>query len=149
MDDPRAKMQDALKQAMLNKNNERRDVLRMALNAIKQVEIDERKTLTPEEVATVLQREVKTRREAVEEARKAGRDETVQEEAARVQIIEEFLPQQLSRDEVKALAQDAVRESGATSPKDMGKVMGLLMPKVKGKADGKVVNDVVRELLNS
>jgi uncharacterized protein YqeY len=149
MEDPKAKMQDALKQAMLNKNNERRDVLRMALNAVKQVEIDERKTLTPEEVATVLQREVKTRREAVEEARKAGREETVQEEASRVQIIEEFLPQQLSRDEVKALAEDAVRESGAANAKDMGKVMGLLMPKVKGKADGKIVNEVVRELLNS
>jgi uncharacterized protein YqeY len=149
MEDPKAKMQDALKQAMLSKNNERRDVLRMALNAIKQVEIDERKTLTPEEVAAVLQREVKTRREAVEEARKAGREETVQEEAARVQIIEEFLPQQLSRDEVKMLAEDAVRESGAASAQDMGKVMGLLMPKVKGKADGKIVNEVVRELLNS
>lgn len=149
MEDPKAKMQEALKRAMISKDNERRDVLRMALNAIKQVEIDERKTLTAEEAATVLQREVKTCREAAEEARKAGRAETEQQEAGRIQILEEFLPTQLSRDEVKALVQDAIRESGATSAKEMGKVMGILMPKVKGQADGKVVNEVVRELLSS
>lgn len=148
MDDPRAKMQETLKQAMIDKDNERRDVLRMALNAIKQVEIDERKTLTAEEVASILQRELKTRREAIEEARKAGRDETVQQESGRAQILEEFLPKQLSRDEVKALAQDAIRESGVTSAKEMGKVMSILMPKVKGQADGKIVNEVVRELLS-
>lgn len=148
MDDPKARMQEALKQAMLEKNNERRDVLRMALNGVKQIEVDERKTLTPDEVVAVLQREVKTRREAIEEARKAGRDATVQEESTRVQILEEFLPTQLSREEVKALAEAAVRESGATTAKDMGKVMGVLMPKVKGKADGRLVNEVVRELLN-
>lgn len=148
MDDPRAKMQEALKQAMIDKDNERRDVLRMALNSIKQVEIDERKTLTAEEVASILQRELKTRREAIEEARKAGRDETVQEETKRAQILEAFLPKQLSRDEVKVLVQDAIRESGATSAKEMGKVMSILMPKVKGQADGKMVNEVVRELLS-
>lgn len=149
MEDPRAKMQDALKQAMIDKNTVRRDVIRMALSAIKQVEVDERKTLTAEEVASVLQREVKTRREAIEEARKAGREETIETEAARVSILEEFLPKQLSREEVKALAQDAVNQSGATSAKDMGKVMSILMPKVKGRTDGKLVNEVVRELLNS
>lgn len=149
MEDPRAKMQEALKQSMIDKDNERRDVLRMALNAIKQVEIDERKTLTAEEVASVLQRELKTRREAVDEARKAGRDETVNQEAGRAQILEAFLPKQLSREEVKALVQDAIRESGATSAKEMGKVMNVLMPKVKGQADGKMVNEVVRELLSS
>lgn len=148
MDDPRAKMQEALKQAMIDKDNERRDVLRMALNSIKQVEIDERKTLTAEEVASILQRELKTRREAIEEARKAGREETVQEETKRAQILEAFLPNQLSRDEVKVLVQDAIRESGATSAKEMGKVMSILMPKVKGQADGKMVNEVVRELLS-
>jgi|SRR5690606_20119263 len=148
MDDPRAKMQEALKQAMIDKDNERRDVLRMALNSIKQVEIDERKTLTAEEVASILQRELKTRREAIEEARKAGREETVQEETKRAQILEAFLPKQLSRDEVKVLVQDAIRESGATSAKEMGKVMSILMPKVKGQADGKMVNEVVRELLS-
>jgi uncharacterized protein YqeY len=148
MDDPRAKMQEALKQAMIDKDNERRDVLRMALNAIKQVEIDERKTLTAEEVAAVLQRELKTRREAIEEARKAGRAETIQEETGRAQILESFLPKQLSRDDVKRLVQDAIRESGATSAKEMGKVMSILMPKVKGQADGKMVNEVVRELLS-
>ncbi len=149
MDDPRVKMQQSLKQAMVEKDAVRRDVLRMALSAVTQVEVDERRTLTPDEVAAVLQREVKTRREAIEEARKAGRDETAGVEASRLEILKAFLPRQLSRDEVKALAQDAVRQSGATSAKDMGKVMSILMPKVKGQADGRIVNEVVRELLNS
>jgi len=149
MEDPRPKIQAALKDAMLNKDNMRRDVLRMAQSAFKQVEVDERKTLTAEDAIAVLQREVKTRREAIDEARKAGRDETVAFEEERLAVLESFLPRQLSREEISALAQEAIAQSGATSAKEMGKVMSLLMPKVKGVADGKLVNEVVRELLGS
>lgn len=149
MEDPRPKIQAALKDAMLNKDNMRRDVLRMAQSAFKQVEVDERKTLTAEDAVAVLQREVKTRREAIDEARKAGRDETVAFEEERLAVLESFLPRQLSRAEISALAQEAIAQSGATSAKEMGKVMSLLMPKVKGVADGKLVNEVVRELLGS
>lgn len=134
---------------MLNKDNMRRDVLRMAQSAFKQVEVDERRTLTAEDAVAVLQREVKTRREAIDEARKAGRDETVAFEEERLAVLESFLPRQLSRAEISALAQEAISQSGATSAKEMGKVMSLLMPKVKGVADGKLVNEVVRELLGS
>lgn len=149
MEDPRPKIQAALKDAMLNKDNMRRDVLRMAQSAFKQAEVDERKTLTAEDAIAVLQREVKTRREAIDEARKAGRDETVAFEEERLAVLESFLPRQLSREEISALAQEAIAQSGATSAKEMGKVMSLLMPKVKGVADGKLVNEVVRELLGS
>lgn len=149
MEDPRPKIQAALKDAMLNKDNMRRDVLRMAQSAFKQVEVDERRTLTAEDAIAVLQREVKTRREAIDEARKAGRDETVAFEEERLAVLESFLPRQLSRGEISALAQEAIAQSGATSAKEMGKVMSLLMPKVKGVADGKLVNEVVRELLGS
>lgn len=149
MEDPRPKIQAALKDAMLNKDNMRRDVLRMAQSAFKQVEVDERRTLTAEDAVAVLQREVKTRREAIDEARKAGRDETVAFEEERLAVLESFLPRQLSRAEISALAQEAISQSGATSAKEMGKVMSLLMPKVKGVADGKLVNEVVRELLGS
>lgn len=149
MDDPRAKLQDALKQAMMEKDALRRDVLRMALNAIKQVEVDERKALTAEEAVAVLQKEVKKRRESVEEARAAGRQDIAEAEEQQLSVLEAFLPRQLSRDEIAALVREAIAATGANSAKEMGKVMGVLMPRVKGLADGKLVNEVVREHLGS
>jgi len=149
MDDPRPIMQDALKKAMLAKDNTRRDVLRMTLSAFKQVEIDERRELSAEDSVTILQREIKKRRDSVDEARKAGRTDIVESEESELKILEEFLPQQLSRDEIAVLVREAIQTTGATSAKEMGKVMGVLMPKVKGKADGKLVNEVVRDLLNN
>lgn len=149
MNDPRQQMQDALKEAMKNKDNQRRDVIRMALSAIKQVEVDTRKALSAEESLAVLQKEAKTRRESIEENRKAGRNEVADEQQAELDILESFLPQQLTREEIAALAKEAIAQTGATSPKDMGQVMGVLMPKVQGRADGKLVNQVVRELLSA
>lgn len=149
MDDPKAQLNAALKQAMIEKNVLRRDVIRMVLSEIKQVEVDERKTITPDDVMTVLQREVKKRRESVDEAIKAGRAEIAEAVQKEIAELETFLPEQLSRDEIAALVREAIAQSGATSPKEMGKVMGVLMPKVKGKADGKLVNEVVREQLGS
>lgn len=142
-------MQDALKQAMLSKDNARRDVLRMTLSAFKQVEIDERRDLSAEDAVSILQREIKKRRDSVDEARKAGREDIATSEEAELAMIEGFLPQQMSRDEIAALVQDAIAQTGAASAKDMGKVMGVLMPKVKGRADGKLVNEVVRDLLTN
>jgi uncharacterized protein YqeY len=142
-------MQDALKQAMISKDTMRRDVLRMTLSAFKQVEIDERRELSAEDAVSILQREIKKRRDSIDEAHKASREDVASREATELEVIEAFLPRQLSRDEIAALAQDAIRESGAASAKEMGKVMSVLMPKVKGQADGKLVNEVVRELLNA
>ncbi len=146
---PREQLNAALREAMVNKDTVTRDVVRMALSAVKQAEVDQRRDLSDDEILAVLQREAKTRRESIAEAENAGRDETVNEEKTRLAILERFLPQQLSREQVAALAQEAVAQSGATSAKDMGKVMALLMPKTRGLADGKLVNDVVRELLSS
>jgi hypothetical protein len=148
MDDPRVAMQADLKEAMINKDNLRRDVIRMTLSAFKQVEVDERRELSADEVVAILQREIKKRRDSVEEARKAGRNDIADSESTELTIIEVFLPAQMSREEITVLAQAAVEQSGATSAKDMGKLMALLMPQVKGKADGKLVNEVVRELLS-
>jgi uncharacterized protein YqeY len=148
-DDPRPQIQDALKQAMINKDTTRRDVLRMTVSAFKQVEIDERRELSADDALTILQREIKKRRDSVDEARKAGRNDIADSEAAELAMLEVFLPQQLSRDEIAALVKDAIAKTGASSAKDMGKVMGVLMPQVKGKADGKLVNEVVRDLLNN
>jgi uncharacterized protein YqeY len=148
MEDPRPQMQEALKKAMIEKDALRRDVLRTVLSEFKQAEIDGKKTLTPEESVAILQREIKKRRESADEARKAGRDDVADSAEAEIAVIEAFLPTQLSRDQIEALAREAIAQTGASSPKEMGKVMGALMPKVKGVADGKLVNDIVRELLN-
>lgn len=149
MDDPKARLQAALKEAMASKDNARRDALRLVMSAIKQVEVDERKELSAEEIYTILQKEAKKRRESIDEMEKAGRTALAEQEKFELDILETFLPRQLGREEVAALARDAIAQTGAASAKDMGKVMAALMPKVKGLADGKLVNDVVRELLNS
>lgn len=149
MDDVKAKLSEALKAAMVAKDTARRDVIRLMQSAVKQIEVDERKTLTNEDVLTILQKEVKKRRESAEEARKANRVDIAEAEEAEIAIIEQFLPQQLSRAEIEVLVRDAIAQTGATSAKEMGKVMGVLMPKTKGVADGKLVNEVVRSLLSS
>lgn len=149
MTDTKTELQAALKSAMVNKENFRRDVIRVVLSEIKQVEIDQRKDLTPDEMMTILQREVKKRRESIDEAERAGRNDIADGVKAEVAILETFLPTQLTRDQIMTFAREAVAQSGATSAKEMGKVMALLMPKVKGQADGKLVNDVVRELLST
>jgi uncharacterized protein YqeY len=148
VDDPKEKLQEALKQAMVNKDVTRRDVIRMLTSAIKQVEVDTRKTVSPEDALVVLQKEAKKRRESIDEAEKVGRADLAEQEKVELAILEEFLPRQLSREEVASLARQAIAETGVTSAKEMGKLMGALMPKVKGLADGKLVNEVVRELLS-
>jgi uncharacterized protein YqeY len=148
MDDPKVKLQAALKEAMINKDVTRRDVIRMLTSAIKQVEIDTRKDLTPEDSVAILQKEAKKRRESIDEAEKVGRTDLAEQEKIELAILEEFLPTQLSREQVTALVREAIAQTGVTSSKEMGKLMGVLMPKVKGLADGKMVNEVVRELLS-
>ncbi|MBL8161096.1 MAG: GatB/YqeY domain-containing protein [Anaerolineae bacterium] len=148
MDDPKAKLQAALKEAMTNKDNLRRDVIRMMMSAIKQVEIDTRKELSAEDVIGVLQKEAKKRRESIDEAEKVGRGAIAEQEKIELAILEAFLPRQLSREEITALVKEAIAQTGVTSAKEMGKLMGALMPRVKGLADGKLVNEIVRELLS-
>lgn len=149
MEDPRPQLEAALKAAMKNKENQRRDVIRMSLNALKQETIDSRRELSAEEATAILQREVKKRRESVEEYRKAGREDLAATEQAELDILTEFMPRQLSADEIRAIVNEVIAETGATSARDMGKVMGPLMQRVKGIADGKLVNQIVREQLNA
>jgi len=110
--------------------------------------VDTRQELTAEDAVNILQKEAKKRRESIDDAEKAGRADLAEQERMELTILEEFLPRQLSREEVASLARDAIAQTNATSANDMGKVMGVLMPKVKGLADGKLVNQVVRELLS-
>ncbi len=147
MTDPRTQLQAALKEAMVNKDNVRRDVFRLLTSAIKQVEIDTRKELSADEVIGILQKEAKKRRETIDEALKAGRGELADKEKGELAILEEFLPRQLSREELTVIVRETITQTGVTSVKETGKLMSALMPKVKGLADGKIVNEIVREIL--
>ncbi|MZP28802.1 GatB/YqeY domain-containing protein [Heliobacterium undosum] len=143
------RLMEDMKQAMKDKEagKFRLSVIRMARSAIQKVEIDKRRDLTEEETIDVLAREVKQRRDSIAEYEKAGRSDAVEALKEEIALLTAYLPQQLSEEEVRALVREAVTATGAQSPKDMGKVMGILMPKVKGRADGKLVNQVVKEFL--
>ena len=145
--DTKTKLQTDLNEAMKSQNAAVRDVLRLMMSAIKQAEVDKRQPLDEAAVQEVLQKQAKQRRESISEYGKGGRDDLVAKEQAELAIIEQYLPQMMSAEEVTLLAKQAIAEAGATSAKQMGAVMGKLMPKVKGKADGKLVNEVVNDLL--
>ncbi len=148
MEDVKAQLNAALKEAMVNKDVNRRDVIRTLLSAIKQVEIDTRKAVSPEDSVGILQKEAKKRRESIDEMDKAGRSDLSEQEKYELVLIESFLPRQLSREEIAVIVRETIAQTGVTSAKEMGKLMGALMPKVKGLADGKLVNEVVREALS-
>ena len=126
----------------------RRDTLRMAENAVYNAEKRERRTYADDEVAAVLAREVKTRRESIEAFRKGDREDLATKEAAEIEILSEFLPQQLSEDELQALVDEAVGATGASGPRDLGKVMGWLGPRTRGRADGRRLSELVSSRLS-
>jgi uncharacterized protein YqeY len=121
----------------------RRDVLRMAANSAYNVEKKNQQPLTEDEFLAVLTREVKTRRESVDAYTKAGRQDLAAKEQAEIDILAEYLPQALSEGEIQALVDEGIAATGATSARDLGKVMGWLSPKTRGRADGKVVSGLV------
>lgn len=138
-----------MKQAMKDREagKLRLAVIRMVRANIKNVEINDKKELTDEEVLSVLMKEVKMRQDSVEEFKKAGRDELVAQAEEEIAILKKYLPEALSDDELKAIVAEVVATVGATTMKDMGKVMLAVMAKTKGRADGKRINAIVRELL--
>ena len=139
-----------MKEAMKAHEKERLTVIRSARGAIRQAEIDGGHTeLDDEGVIGVLSKEVKMRKDSLEEFKKGDRQDLVAQTEAEIAVLMPYLPQQLSEEEIRTFVKEAVEKSGASSQKDMGKVMGLLMPKVKGRADGKLVNSIVREMLNA
>jgi uncharacterized protein YqeY len=127
----------------------RRDVLRMVASAAYNVEKKQGKPLTDDEYVTVLSREVKTRRESVDAFRAGGREDLASKEEAEIAILGEYLPQALSEDEIAALVREGIAATGASSARDMGKVMGWLSPRTRGRADGKHVSELVVQALAS
>jgi uncharacterized protein YqeY len=125
----------------------RRDVLRMAQSAIYNVEKAKRTTLSEDDVLAVLTREVKTRRESIEAFRSGGREDLAAKEEAEIAILQGYLPDALTEDELRALVAEAIAATGAASARDLGKVMGWLSPRTRGRADGKVVSGMVAAAL--
>jgi uncharacterized protein YqeY len=140
-------MQADITAAMRSGEALRRDTLRMAESAIYNAEKRDRREYTDDEVAGILAKEVKTRRESVEAFRKGGREELASKEEAEIAILAAYLPEQLSETEIAALIEEAIATTGAAGPRDMGKVMGWLAPKTKGRADGRLVSQAVNASL--
>ncbi len=146
------KLQEELKQSMLAKNVLKTSVLRMLLSAINYYEIQKGGAgyeATEEDILSVIQKEAKQRRDSIEEFKKAERQELVDKETKELELLNVYLPAQMSEEEITKLVKEAVSQTGATTMADMGKVMGALMPKVKGKADGGLVSSIVKKELTS
>lgn len=140
-------LQEDMKSSMRAKEKQRLITIRMVLAGIKQKEIDDQITLDDDAIITILSKMTKQRREAIEQYEKAGRTELAENEAFEIKIIEKYLPQQLSEQEVKQVIEDAIKQSGASSMQDMGKVMGLVKSKISGRADMSNVSRIVKTLL--
>ena len=140
-------LQADMKTAMRDGDAQRRDTLRMAIAAVQNAEKEKRAPLSDDEVLAVLTRQVKTRRESIKAYRDAGRDDLADKEQAEIDVLAPHLPEQLGEDEVRVLVTEAIASTGASSPRDMGRVMGALMPKVKGRADGALVSGLVNQEL--
>ena len=138
-----------LKQAMIDKDELRKNTITMLRAAILQVEKDEQKTLTEEEILAIVAKEVKKRKESVLEYEKAGRPDISESLKKEIEILSKYLPEQLSEEEVKSMVEEAIKAVGATSIKEMGKVMQELRPKISGRADGKFVSDIIKEKLQN
>jgi len=145
----RERLHTEITAAMRSGDSLRRDTLRMAESSIYNAEKRDRRTYGDDEVAAILAREVKTRRESVEAFRKGRREELAAKEESEIAILSEFLPEQLSNGDLEALVAEALTATGAASPRDLGKVMGWLAPRTRGRADGRRVSSLVAQRLGA
>ncbi len=143
----RSKVADDMREAMKARDQARVGTLRMLMAAVKNTEVDKRHELSDDEVLEVITKEAKRRRESIEAFRQGGRDDLVAKESTELSVLESYLPARLGEDELAALVDEAIAEAGATTPKQMGDVMKVLMPKLRGRADGAQVSTMVRAKL--
>ncbi len=140
-------LKEDLKTAMRAKEIVKRDAIRAINTMIKQIEVDERKELSDEDVITLIQKGVKTRNESIAQYKEAGRDDLIEKEQAQIDVFSVYLPKQLSDEELESEIKAIVEEVGATSMKDMGKIMGPAKAKLGGSADGRRINEMVKKIL--
>jgi uncharacterized protein YqeY len=145
--DTQKQIESDFKDALRARDDLRKRTYRMVLSSIKLAEIDKGKSLEESDVLVIIQKEIKSHRESIADAERADRADIVAESESEIKILEVYLPQPLTQDEIEAMANEAITEVGATSPKEMGKVMKVLMPRVQGRADGSQVSQTVRQLL--
>ncbi|MNP15960.1 Yqey-like protein [compost metagenome] len=136
-----------LKQAMIDKDELKKNTISMLRAAILQVEKDEQKIINEDDIILIVAKELKKRKEAITEYEKADRQDIVDGLKREIEILSKYLPEQLTEDEIRSLVVTAIEATGASSVKDMGKVMQELRPKIAGKADGKLVSDIIKEKL--
>lgn len=141
------KLQEDLKSSMKNKDTVRKSVVTLIRASIKQYEVDNRTELNEDGIIDVIAKQLKQRRDALVEFGKAGREDLIKETEAEIEVLKEYLPQQLSEEELEEIVKCTISEVGATSMKDMGKIMSVIQPKVKGRADGKLINKLVKQNL--
>ncbi|TJX68742.1 GatB/YqeY domain-containing protein [Soehngenia saccharolytica] len=141
------KLMDDMKNSMKNKDTIRKNTITMVRAAIKQKEVDERKELSDEEILDIISKQLKEKKMVIEDFRKGNREDLVELTEAEMKILLEYLPEQLSYEEVKRIVKDTIDDMGEVTSKDIGRIMKEVMPKVKGKADGSLVNKAVKELL--
>lgn len=141
------KLMEDLKYSMKNKDTVRKNTVTMVRAAIKQKEIDEKIELTDEDILDIISKQVKQRKDSIEEFAKGGREDLVELTKKEIDVLMEYLPKQLTEEEIEPIVKEAIEEVKAESMKDMGKVMNAVLPKVKGRADGSVVNKIVRKHL--
>ena len=149
MSDLKKQIQDAVISTMKSGNKERLAVVRLMTSAMKQIEVDERIELDDARIIAILDKMVKQRRESIAQFKTAGRDDLVKQESFEIDIIQEFLPQALSEEEVDAIVNQAIKQTGASSIKDMGKVMGLVRPHIIGRAYMGEVSGRIKSLLTT
>ena len=140
-------LNESMKDAMKTGDEVRKRTVRMVLAAVKQSEVDKQAALEDLAIVALIQKEIKNRREAIEEAKKANRSDLVDENEAEIKVLEVFLPKAMPAEELRALVQAAIAETGASAPSDMGKVMKIVMPKVAGRAPNDMISSAVKELL--
>ena len=140
-------LEESVKNSMRDRNKEKTSTLRMAISEIKKEEIDKRIELSDEEIIKILQRMIKQRKESISQFEQAGREELADKENSEILILQDFLPEQMSEEEIKVYVDEAIIESGASTPQDMGKVMGSLKSKLKGNVDMGIVSKLVKESL--
>jgi len=145
--DMKTQLTESKKDAMKSGDKVRNLTVSMVLAAIKQVEVDKRIAEDDLAVVALIQKEIKNRREAIEEAKKANREDLIANNEAEIKVLEVFLPQAMPAEELRALVQAAIAETGASAPSDMGKVMKIVMPKVAGRAPNDMISSAVKELL--
>ncbi|AOZ91728.1 GatB/YqeY domain-containing protein [Paenibacillus crassostreae] len=141
------RLNEDMKQAMKSRDKFKLSTIRMIRSTIMNLEIDLKRTLDDSEVLDILGREIKQRKDALHEFEKAGRDDLAADAKAEIELVGQYLPTQLTEEEIKVIVQQTIQETGASSKAEMGKLMSALMPKVKGLADGKLVNQVVQQFL--